>query len=374
MIQPMNNKNAAPSLHKPLNRPLRRGWTTGTCALAAMTAGYQAMMIGTFPNPVTVNLPGGQHPCLALASKKKTKTYVEASIIKDAGDDPDVTHGAEIIVRIERGAENTGLIFKAGIGVGTVTLPGLMLAPGDAAINPSPRRMMKEAIYILAKAYNGPTDLIITISIPNGENIAKKTMNPRLGILGGLSILGTTGIVIPYSCSAWIHSINQGVDVAHAAGITHLCAATGSTSEKTIERLFSPQPLAVIEMGDFAGGLLKYLRKHPLKKITLVGGFAKITKLSQGAVDLHSARSSIDFSQLAETFKSIGGCITDAETVMHANTAKQVLDLSLQLNLKLADRIAQQAARRATELLDHVMDVEIVVIDRNGKVVGRHDE
>jgi len=372
MIRLMNN-NASPSINTPLNRPLRRGWTTGTCALAATTACYQAMMIGTFPNPVTVNLPGGQHPCLALASKEHTDTYVEASIIKDAGDDPDVTHGAEIIVRIERGAKNTGLIFKAGTGVGTVTLPGLMLAPGDAAINPSPRRMMKEAIDILAKAYNGPTDLIITISIPDGENIAKKTMNPRLGILGGLSILGTTGIVIPYSCSAWIHSINQGVDVAHAAGITQLFAATGSTSEKTINRLFNPAPLAVIEMGDFAGGLLKYLRKHPLTKITLVGGFAKITKLSQGAVDLHSARSSIDFNHLAETFKSVGGQKADAKTVAGANTAKQVLDLSLKLNLSLADDIAKQAARQALELSNHLMSVEVIVIDRDGEVVGHYD-
>jgi len=358
---------------RPHKQPLRRGWTTGTCALAGVTAAYQAMMIGTFPDPVTVNLPNGQHPCLALASRKKTDAFSEASVIKDAGDDPDVTHGAEIIVRLEKGDKNSGITYRAGPGVGTVTLPGLMLAPGEVAINPSPRKMIKDAIDVLSQAFNGPKDLIITLSIPDGENIAKKTMNPRLGIVGGLSILGTTGVVIPYSCSAWIHSIHNGIDVAKALDIYHIFAATGSTSEKTITRLFKPKPQAIIEMGDFAGGVLKYLRKHPLKKITLVGGFAKMVKLSQGAVDLHSARSAIDFAKLGKSFKSVGGKDKDVTTVKDANTGKQVLDLALSLQLPLADHIAEQAAIKATALMDGNMKTEVIIIDRDGNIVGRHD-
>ena len=146
----------------------------------------------------------------------------------------------------------------------------------------------------------GPADVLVTISIPDGAAIAEKTWNPRLGIIGGLSILGTTGIVHPFSCAAWIHSIHRGVDVARAAGLTHVAGSTGSTSEAAVQQLYSLPDIALIDMGDFAGGLLKYLRVHPIDKVTIAGGFAKITKLAQGAMDLHSARSQIDLSFLAK--------------------------------------------------------------------------
>ena len=222
--------------------------------------------------------------------------------MKDAGDDPDVTHGATIIATVRPQAAGTGVTFHAGEGVGTITKPGLPIAPGEAAINPVPRQMMRDVVAEICAEHLLPPDIAITISVPDGGALAVKTWNPRLGITGGLSILGTTGIVHPFSCAAWIHSIHRGIDVARALGTPRIIAATGSTSEDAARRLFDVPDTALIDMGDFAGGLLKYLRQHPVPHLVLAGGFAKFVKLAQGALDLHSARSQVDFDWLANHF------------------------------------------------------------------------
>jgi cobalt-precorrin-5B (C1)-methyltransferase len=238
---------------------LRRGWTTGACAAAACRAAYEALLTGQFPDPVTIRLPGGQWPSFPLALAERTGNTARAGIVKDAGDDPDVTHGALVVATLSRAAPGSGIVFTAGEGVGTVTRPGLALAVGEPAINPGPRAMIRAAIADAAEHGDGPRepDLAVTISIPGGEALAAKTLNARLGIAGGLSILGTTGIVIPYSCSSWIHSIHRGIDVARAAGAQHIAAATGSTSEAAVQRLYGLPDLALIDMGDFVGGTLK---------------------------------------------------------------------------------------------------------------------
>ncbi len=202
--------------------PLRKGWTTGACATAAVKAAFEALSSGTFPDPVTITLPKGENPSFSLQRKTLEEGRATASVIKDAGDDPDVTHGAEIVATVKWGAPGSGITFKAGEGVGSATLPGLPIGVGEPAINPSPRKMMEAVVE---------GDVEITVAIPNGEKLALKTMNPRLGIVGGLSVLGTTGVVVPYSCSAWIHAIQSGVDVARAQGLNHIAACTGSTSE-----------------------------------------------------------------------------------------------------------------------------------------------
>src|SRR5579859_2032423 len=263
---------------------LRRGWTTGACAAAAARAAYQALLPGTFPERVTIRLPKGDAPSFAIERRDHDQGWAEAGIVKDAGDDPDVTHGALILARVERGEPGSGLIFRAGIGVGTVTRPGLPLPPGEAAINPGPRRYIGWALEDATAECGGPSalDLIVTVSIPGGADLAAKTLNARLGILGGLSVLGTTGIVVPYSCASWIHSIHRGIDVARAAGIEHIAAATGKTSEEAMRRLYGLPEHALIDMGDFVGGTLKYLRRHPVRRLTIAGGFAKLAKLAQG--------------------------------------------------------------------------------------------
>jgi cobalt-precorrin-5B (C1)-methyltransferase len=321
---------------------------------------------------VTITLPRGEQPSFALAVEGRGEGWAMAGIVKDAGDDPDVTHGALVIARVRLAEAGSGVTFRAGEGVGTVTLAGLPVAPGEPAINPVPRRMMTEQIALLSAEHGAPGDVEIEISIPGGEALAAKTWNPRLGITGGLSILGTTGVVHPFSCSAWIHSIHSGIDVARAAGLTRVAGSTGSTSEATVRALYDLPDIALIDMGDFAGGLLKYLRAHPIPRLTIAGGLGKLTKLAQGHLDLHSGRSQVSFDWLADTVATLGGTPETCAKAARANTALEVLTLADAEGLALGERVA--AAARATAeatLRDAPVEVEIVVVDRQGEIIGR---
>ncbi|MCI5076269.1 cobalt-precorrin-5B (C(1))-methyltransferase [Oricola sp.] len=352
--------------------PLRRGWTTGACATAATKAALTALLTGQFPDPVTITLPRGETPAFALARERLEDGFAEAGIVKDAGDDPDVTHGATIIARIARAAPGTGIVFRAGDGVGTVTKPGLPVAPGEAAINPVPRAMMTKEVETLCATHDLPADIEITISVPGGEALAQKTWNPRLGIVGGISILGTTGIVHPFSCSAWIHSIHRGIDVARATGLTHVMGATGSTSEDAAQAIYHLPETALLDMGDFAGGLLKYLRAHPVPRLTLAGGFAKMTKLAQGALDLHSGRSQVDMDFLLARSLEAGLDRKLGDRILNANTAAEVLGLTRENGIDLAGPIAELARRTASETLrDAPVEVEVIVTDRKGTILAR---
>ncbi len=348
---------------------LRRGWTTGACATAAAAGAYEALVTGRFPDRVTITLPKGEEPTFDLHRTSLAPAIeATASIIKDAGDDPDVTHGAEIVVTVKPGAPGSGVRYRAGDGVGTVTKPGLPLAPGEPAINPGPRQMIGGALADLAVRLDGPRDLEVTVAIPGGAALAEKTMNGRLGIVGGLSVLGTTGVVIPYSCASWIHAIHRGVDVARASGIGHIAAATGSTSEQAVEKLYKLPEVALIDMGDFAGGLLKYLVRHPVARLTLAGGFAKLAKLSQGHMDLHSARSSLDLTKLAGL---AGDDAALCDRIARANTGMEALEICRQAGFPLADRVAQEARAVALAALSGGTEVEVLVFDRQGNQVGR---
>jgi cobalt-precorrin-5B (C1)-methyltransferase len=292
-------------------------------------------------------------------------------VIKDAGDDPDVTHQAEIVVTVRLGKAGNGLLFQAGAGVGMVTLAGLPIPPGEPAINPVPRRMITQAIEEVASAYGAPPDAEIEIAIPGGDALAKKTWNPRLGIVGGLSILGTTGIVVPFSCSAWIHSIHSGVDVARAAGLEHVAGSTGNTSEATVRDRYSLPDIALLDMGDFAGGLLKYLRDYPIPKLTIAGGFAKLAKLAQGALDLHSSRSEVDRASLLELARSSGADESLLEAMAKANTAAEILALAEAQRMPLAALVAERARASAKSVLGTApVAVNILVVDRDGRVLA----
>jgi cobalt-precorrin-5B (C1)-methyltransferase len=352
--------------------PLRRGWTTGTCAAAAAKAAFAALVTGEFPDPVAVTLPRGERPSFALAMTRKDEGSATAGVVKDAGDDPDVTHGALICVTVRLGAPGTGVSFRAGEGVGTVTRAGLPVAPGEPAINPVPRRMIADAIAEVAAAADRPADADVEISIPGGEALAAKTLNSRLGILGGLSILGTTGIVVPYSCSAWIASIHQGIDVARAAGLTHIAGATGANSETGVQKLYGLPDIALIDMGDFVGGMLKYLRRHPVPRVTIAGGVAKMTKLAQGLTDLHSKRGEVDLVELANRAAASGGSARLGERIVAANTAAQAFELARDEGIALGDAVARAAQRTAERVVaGRDIAIETVLFDRDQNLVGR---
>ena len=355
----MSNTKANPAAQ------LRRGWTTGACATAATKAAYQAALTGEFPELIEILLPKGERPRFVLSLKELVPGGARVGIVKDAGDDPDVTHGATIIATVVVGGD--GVRFKAGKGVGVVTKPGLPVPPGEPAINPAPRRMMTEVIAELAAAHGVEPNVEVEISIPNGEELAARTWNVRLGIVGGLSILGTTGIVHPFSCSAWIHSIHRGIDVARAIGLLHVAGATGSTSEAAVQKLYGLPIEALLDMGDFAGGMLKYLRVHPVPRVTVAGGFGKIAKLAQGSLDLHSSRSQVDFAWLASLLPDAA-----RQQARHANTAQEVLELARAAGVDIVPEVARAAlATVRTTLRGASIEADVVVVNREGAILGR---
>lgn len=352
---------------------LRRGWTTGACATAAARAAYEALLTGEFPDPVVIRLPRGQRAAFALAEKKLENGTAMAGVIKDAGDDPDVTHGALIKATVTLAPSGDGVGFAAGDGVGTVTLPGLALPVGEPAINPKPREMIAAAIGEVAAEYGAEPDITVTVAIPGGAALAERTSNARLGIVGGLSVLGTTGVVIPYSCASWIHSIHRGVDVARATGLSHIAAATGRTSEAAMRNLYGLPEQALIDMGDFAGGLLKYVRDHPVARLTLAGGFGKLSKLADGHLDLHSGKSTVDVARLADRLAAINADERTVSAARKAPSAGAVMALARDSGIvtELADTVAAGAREVARAVVAGATDVEIIVIDRDGAIVGR---
>lgn len=353
------------------SQPLRRGWTTGTCATAAAKAAYAGLLTGKFPDPVEVTLPGGQRPSFALATTARGNRLATAGVVKDAGDDPDVTHGALILATVRPGAPGSGVSFRAGEGVGKVTRPGLRVPPGEPAINPVPRQMIRDAIAEIAAAYGDAGDVEVEIAIPGGEDLAAKTLNGRLGIVGGLSVLGTTGIVVPYSCAAWINSIHSGIDVARASGLTQIAAATGSTSEAAVQKMHDLPEIALIDMGDFVGGTLKYMKTHPVPRVTIAGGVGKMTKLAQGLLDLHSKRGSVDLEALAKLAETAGGSADLSARIRASNTAAEALGHAESQNIALGDAVARGAWQTASAVVaGKPVEIEIAVFDRDGGLVG----
>jgi cobalt-precorrin-5B (C1)-methyltransferase len=224
----------------------------------------------------------------------------------------------------------------------------------------------------VAAAAHGAGDVEVEIAVADGERLAAKTLNGRLGIVGGLSILGTTGIVVPYSCAAWIASIHRGIDVARAAGLTHIAAATGSNSEQAVQKFHRLPEIALIDMGDFVGGMLKYLRRHPVARVTIAGGVGKMTKLAQGLLDLHSKRGAVDLAALASLAKAAGGSDALAQRIVDSNTAAEAFGHAAAEGVALGDQVARAARQAAMDVVaGSGIDIEIVLFDRGGELVGQ---
>ncbi|KJZ13532.1 cobalt-precorrin-6A synthase [Marinomonas sp. S3726] len=359
---------------------LRTGLTTGCCATACCVAAAQALLVkpDNLARKVEVNLPKGQLVSLDILAYQVLNEGIRVSTIKDAGDDPDATHGATIFVELTLTAKK-GITFLAGEGVGTVTKTGLVLAIGEPAINPVPRKMMQEHLQSLAEGLGYQGGFQVKVGVENGEQIALKTMNPRLGILGGLSILGTTGIVRPFSCAAYIASIHQGIDVARANGFTHLAATTGNASEAAIKAHYQLDETALIEMGDFVGALLKHIRKlekanKGLTKLSICGGFGKLTKLANGHMDLNSRVSSIDFEQLAQIAAEQGATETLLTKIRSANTSIEALKHCNESYIDLAAFVCEKALTFCRHYIPYHIELEVWAINRKGEFIASAKE
>jgi len=355
-------------------KPLRSGLTTGCCATACCIAAAHAQLGEKQSSEVSVTLPKGKIVELTINSYQCAASVIRTSTIKDAGDDPDVTHGAEVFVELKL-LSSVEIIFKAAKGVGTVTRDGLALAIGEPAINPVPRKMMTEHLEKIAQQYDYPGGFEVSVGVERGGELALKTMNPRLGIVDGLSILGTTGIVRPFSCAAYIASIHQGIDVATTNGYRHIAASTGSSSEAVIRDHYQLPEIALIEMGDFVGAVFKHLRNNrqriKLDKLSICGGFGKMTKLAQGHLDLHSKSSSIDLDFLADQVKELGASLELVAQVKNANTSIEVLKLCQLNSIDLASKICQRALATARKIVPGNIELEVWAINRQSLVVGK---
>lgn len=368
--------------------PLRTGLTTGCCATACCVAAATALFSHgkQQPETVEVTLPKGKVVELVICSYEFFEGGVRVVTIKDAGDDPDVTHGARVFVELKL-ISQPEVQFQAAEGVGTVTKTGLLLDVGEPAINPIPRKMMKEHLANFANMYHYLGGFIVSVGIENGAVIAKKTMNPRLGIVGGLSILGTTGIVRPFSCAAYIASIHQGIDVARANNLTHIAATTGNTSEEAIKCYYLEQSkvrqqvqsldeMALIEMGDFVGAVLKHIRKvetvsSQLEKISFCGGFGKLSKLANQHMDLNSRVSSIDFNHLARLAKQKGASEQLQEKILGSNTSLEALTFCQAEQIDLAESVCRAALSFIRHYIPEHIELEVWAINRKGDFVGR---
>lgn len=352
-------------------RPLRTGLTTGACATACALASSRLLLTGEKSSRCQIRLPRGKDVYLELtACHLLDPGSAYAATIKDAGDDPDVTHGACVFTVTTLTGSPT-IQFAAAEGVGTVTREGLSLTPGEPAINPVPRRMIQEHLLELAEQHGYTGGFKVAVGVRDGEALAQKTMNPRLGILGGLSILGTTGIVRPFSCAAYIASIHQGIDVARANGISHMAACTGNTSEAYARDRYRLSDTALLEMGDFVGAVLKHVKRNPLARLSLVGGFGKISKLASGHLDLHSRASQIDLSFLADCAQSLGASPDTLAAILQANTSMEALKHAE--SLALGDAICRRAWETARRILPASVQLDVVAIDRQGRPVGCYE-
>ncbi len=362
-----------PAKHRDEAR-LRTGFTTSACAAGATRAALRALRTETPQSRVGVPLPGARSAIFELARCEFLDSGVRVGVIKDAGDDPDVTHGAEIqaVVRFD---DRPGIHYQAGPGVGLVTLPGLEIPVGEPSISPGARRIIHRAVVAeLGKAYLRQQGVHITFSVPQGEVIARETLNPRLGVLGGISILGTTGIVVPFSEGAYRGSIVVEIKAALRNDVTKLALTTGDRSEKYLmaRRPHWPE-IAFIQVGDFLGFGLKRAARLGATRLVISGMIGKLSKIAQGRMHTHVSRGLIDIPFIATQ----AATLTPAPApelqakIERANTARHVQMLLRKAGVSgLEQRIATLAAQQASAHIAHAVPVEVFLWDIKGELLA----
>jgi cobalt-precorrin-5B (C1)-methyltransferase len=340
---------------------LRTGFTTGTCASAAAKAAAVGLSSGIRPVEVEVGLPGGARVCFPVEAGPSGAAS-EAVVVKDAGDDPDCTHGARLTALVEWG-EGKRAELRAGPGVGTVTLPGLGLPVGVPAINPVPRRMILAA---LREVVDRP--VVVTFSVPGGEAMAEKTTNARLGIIGGISILGTTGIVRPFSTAAYRASVVQQIDVAAAQGHTEVVLATGSRSERFAFAAWPGIPeVCVVEVGDFTGIALRRAVAAGMSRVAFVGMAGKITKLAAGVMMTHFHRSEVDTDLLAEVARATDAPPEIVAAATETATARHFFEVCTAAGvIEPLRELCRRAAANCQAHVNGALDVEVHLVDFDG--------
>lgn len=351
----------------------REGFTTGACAAAAAKAAARLLVKRALLQEIETRLPNGQLQVFPLERCELHGERALCSVVKDGGDDPDCTHGAEIIAEVEL-TRTPGVALLGGVGVATVTKPGLGLETGSAAINPVPRRNISEMV-LEELAGCEPAGAVVTISVPEGEEIAKQTINARLGLIGGISILGTTGIVKPYSTAAYKTSVVQAIDVARRRGLDTLVLTTGGKSEMFAMKLHPELPEdAFVQVGDFVGVGVRHAARRGAQRALVVGMIGKLSKMADGRTMTHAAGSEVNLALLGELASELGAAPSVVKEIQSANTARHVLELAKNAAL---DGLASAVCARAARHLEHYaravapLAVEALLVDFDGRLLGR---
>jgi len=362
-----------------MTKKLRTGFTTGTAAAAATKGALRLILEGTVPSRVHIRLLTGDDMVIAVHMCKLVKNGAAiCSVIKDAGDDPDVTHKAEIGARVsvqvsddkQSRSKTPKIVISGGEGVGRVTKPGLEVPPGRPAINPGPVKMITRAIYDVLKNHSRNRTVQTEIFVPEGEKLAEKTLNARLGILSGISILGTTGIVRPMSHDAFIATITSALSVARASGIKKVVLTTGRRSERFSQHLWPKlAEEAFVQIGDFFKMSLEAAAAKGFEKISLAVFFGKALKMAQGVPHTHAAKASLSLNKLSEWAMQITGNRELSNHILAANTARHAFDIIGQDYPGIIFHVGKQIVKSAQRFAGKDIRIQSIIFNYTGNVV-----
>jgi cobalt-precorrin-5B (C1)-methyltransferase len=353
-------------------RGRREGFTTGTAAAAAAKAACLILLDKDWPETVHIQLPIPRVLEIRINTLEWDGVAASAGVVKDAGDDPDVTHGAEILALVRRVPE-PGIHLRGGAGVGTVTQPGLELPVGSPAINPVPQQMIRRAVAEALGSERPEPGIEVTISVPNGEMLARRTFNPRIGIVGGISILGTTGIVRAMSTAAWRASVVQAIDVAAANGVNRVVLSTGGRTEKFAQKLYPDLPgMAFVEMGIFTGASIQRAAERGVPQVSVCAMIGKLSKTAAGKMQTHVAGNQVDCAFLAWVAGDLGAPSELVKAISTANTARHVQELIEASGFTtFYPRLCNLAAKQCATVAPGLIDVDVVLFDFDGRILAR---
>jgi len=350
---------------------LRTGFTTGSCATAASKAALLAIKSRQKVGSVDIKIPRGDRIDIRIESCDLGESRARCSVIKDGGDDPDVTHGAEITVDLELTGNRGRIEIDGGEGVGIVTKPGLGLEIGEAAINPVPKKMITENLGEAGKDVLERNGIRVVISVPSGKELAPKTDNPRLGIVGGISILGTSGIVIPFSTASYAASIRQNLDVAVAAGDKTVVLTTGGRSEEFSKKIVGGEEHCFVQMGDFSGYTIQQCAKKGIERAYVVGFIGKMAKMAAGVKQTHVKGSKVDMKFLADVASRCGAGALLLGRIRATNTARHVLEIVKESALKgFFDELARLVQKQMASHAESKVPVSVLLFDFDGSVLA----
>ena len=351
---------------------LRTGYTTGTSATAAAKAALLSIINQTKIENVDVKLPKGSFIKIPINLCQFDENRAMCSVIKDGGDDPDVTHGAEIIVELSFTDRINEIEIDGGEGVGIVTKPGLGLELNKAAINPVPKKMISENLREIKDKHFLKKGIKVIISVPKGKELGPKTDNPRIGILNGISILGTSGIVIPFSTASYAASIRQNLDVAIAMGNDTVVLTTGGRSEDFAKKIVDLPEHCFVQMGDFSGYTIQQCARKEIKKAYVVGFIGKLAKMAAGVKQTHVKGSKVDMNFLAELARKCNANERIIESIKKANTARHVSEIIIENNVKgFFEEICDETYKHMRKHSEDKVPLDVILFDFDGNILAR---